>query len=346
MHTTLLKMVTFLLLAVLSLSLPVDHVQKYNREDYAAPPSSPAIWMGVTFVMTHRAARALEWLVPEVESACRQQLADLTAYRASVAAVIARVSSAYTGGDIARSVNRAYLLFFLPFWWEHILLRGALAPEDLEKEARALLQSSSSAADAAPRALAPAVPRAPGPSLAAAPALLPPAGPRSGTRLPRSDPAGRRVPDAAPNAPAAPRPSAGRPPHGILRQDRVRARLRQQLRYHDHHQPAPLLVRRFPSLPWAHALPLRMPVPLLLLPRPVPRVDRCGHPGAGSLGRRRHHHRHQGRVARLSVHPPLRQRRGPHRGHFLTPWASRRRDPGRPDPGPSPTSFLFSSSGP
>jgi hypothetical protein len=97
------------------------------------------LWMGVIFVMTHRAARALEWAVPEVELACRQQLADLTAYRASVAAVIARVSSAYSGGDVARSVNRTYLLFFLPFWWEHVLLRGALAPDVLEKEAKALL---------------------------------------------------------------------------------------------------------------------------------------------------------------------------------------------------------------
>ncbi len=90
--------------------------------------------MGVTFIH----ARALEWMVPEVERACHQQLADLTTYRASVAAVIACVSSAHTGGDVARSVKRAYLLFFLPFWWEHVLLRGALAPDDLEKEAKAL----------------------------------------------------------------------------------------------------------------------------------------------------------------------------------------------------------------
>ena len=108
------------------------------------------LWMGVTFVMTHRAARAMEWLVPEVELACRQQLTDLTAYRASVAAVIARVSSAYTSGDVARAVNRAYLLFFLPFWWEHVLLRGALAPEDLEREARALLQQTPDLALPAP----------------------------------------------------------------------------------------------------------------------------------------------------------------------------------------------------
>jgi hypothetical protein len=98
------------------------------------------LWMGVTYIMTHRAARALEWKVPEVETACHQQLADLITYRASVASVIARVSSAYTGGDVANSVNRAYLLFFLPFWWEHVLLCGALSPDDFEKEAKALLQ--------------------------------------------------------------------------------------------------------------------------------------------------------------------------------------------------------------
>jgi hypothetical protein len=119
------------------------------------------LWMGVIFVMTHRAARSLEWAVPEVELACRQQLADLTTYRASVAAVIARVSSAYTGGDVARSVNRTYLLFFLPFWWEHVLLRGALAPEDLEKEARALLQPSQPAPDYAPPAPPPPPPTPP-----------------------------------------------------------------------------------------------------------------------------------------------------------------------------------------
>jgi hypothetical protein len=125
------------------------------------------LWMGVIFVMTHRAARALEWAVPEVELACRQQLADLTAYRASVAAVIARVSSAYSGGDVARSVNRTYLLFFLPFWWEHVLLRGALAQEDLEKEARALLQPAHPTPDYAPPAPPPPPPAPP-------PAPLPP----------------------------------------------------------------------------------------------------------------------------------------------------------------------------
>ncbi len=84
-----------------------------------------------------------------------------------MAAVIARVSSAFTGGDVARSVNRAYLLFFLPFWWEHVLLCGALAPDDLDKEARALLQPAQPAPDLAP-------PAPPPPSPAPPPALPPP----------------------------------------------------------------------------------------------------------------------------------------------------------------------------
>jgi hypothetical protein len=37
-----------------------------------------------TFIMTLRAARAADWGVLEVDTACRQQLANLAAYRASV----------------------------------------------------------------------------------------------------------------------------------------------------------------------------------------------------------------------------------------------------------------------
>jgi hypothetical protein len=60
------------------------------------------LWMGVPLIMTLRAARAADWGVPEIDAACRQhwQLADLAAYRASVAAVIPRVSSAYSGLEL------------------------------------------------------------------------------------------------------------------------------------------------------------------------------------------------------------------------------------------------------
>jgi hypothetical protein len=156
-----------------------------------------------------------------VESACRQQLADLTAYRASVAAVIARVSSAYTGGDVARSVNRAYLLFFLPFWWEHILLRGALAPEDLEKEACALLQTAQPAPDFAPPAPPPPPPTPPpaplpspyhAPQAHPWPPLLPyyhqPA-PAPGPAYPAPTPPAAAYPTPHPTPPPRPAPAPG-----------------------------------------------------------------------------------------------------------------------------------------
>jgi hypothetical protein len=121
------------------------------------------LWLGVTFIMTLRAARAGDWGVPEIDTACRQQLSDLDTYRASVAAVVARVASAYTGLGIAASVNRSYLCFFLPFYWEHILLRGSLTADELEKEVKPLL------APPAPPAPAPPPP----------PAALPPPAPHA-----------------------------------------------------------------------------------------------------------------------------------------------------------------------
>ncbi len=57
------------------------------------------------------------------------------AYRSAVASVINRVARAYAGADIPRAVNRAYLQFFLPFWWEHILERGRLDEPAAEKPA-------------------------------------------------------------------------------------------------------------------------------------------------------------------------------------------------------------------
>jgi hypothetical protein len=175
------------------------------------------LWMGVTFIMTHRAARALEWMVPEVELACRQQLAYLTTYRASVASVIARVSSAYSGGDVARSVNRAYLLFFLPFWscsaahspWT--ILKRRPRPCCFPHPSPGVQAASSppATAGAGPRASAPALPRAARPPLAAAAALLLPPGPCSGPRPVHPASPSRRVPDAAPDPPPRPAPAPG-----------------------------------------------------------------------------------------------------------------------------------------
>ncbi len=68
-----------------------------------------------------------------MEEACNA-LSSLPAYRSAVASVINRVARAYAGADIPRAVNRAYLQFFLPFWWEHILERGRLDEPAAEKQ--------------------------------------------------------------------------------------------------------------------------------------------------------------------------------------------------------------------
>ena len=97
------------------------------------------LWAGATFVMTLRAARSATWGVPEVEAGCRSQLDGLPAYRASIATVLSRIASAYQGVEAARSINKAYLQFFLPFWWEHILERGVLEPDKVDKTVESLL---------------------------------------------------------------------------------------------------------------------------------------------------------------------------------------------------------------
>jgi hypothetical protein len=87
--------------------------------------------------VTVRAARAAtcQWGVPEVEKGCRDQLEALPTYRASIATVLARVASVHRPADAPRFINKSYLQFFLPFWWEHILERGTLEPDKLEKTA-------------------------------------------------------------------------------------------------------------------------------------------------------------------------------------------------------------------
>ncbi len=70
------------------------------------------------------------------------------------------MATAYDVPAAGRVVNRVYLLFFLPLWWEHILKRGLLEPDKLEKKADEIL---------APRPAPPALPAPPAP-----PALPPP----------------------------------------------------------------------------------------------------------------------------------------------------------------------------
>ena len=154
------------------------------------------LWAGVVFIMTLRAARSTTWGVPEVADACKAQLDALPSYRTNITTTLARVSSAYVGAEVARSVNRAYAQFFLPFWWEHILERGPIDPDKHEKAAEALL---------APRPPVPPPALAPGPTLALPPAYVPP--------VPLAWPPPAPYPYGVPLAPAPP-PVYGQPMGG------------------------------------------------------------------------------------------------------------------------------------
>ena len=122
------------------------------------------LWRGAHFILTVRAACSTTWGVVEVEEACNEQLSSLPAYRSAVASVINRVARAYAGADIPRAVNRAYLQFFLPFWWEHILERGRLDEPAAEKQVTLILSPRLAPAPAAAAApIAPAQPAAPPP---------------------------------------------------------------------------------------------------------------------------------------------------------------------------------------
>ncbi len=78
--------------------------------------------------MTFRAARSHHWGLAEVEEACRSQLDALPAYRSAMANVAVRLATAYDMPEVVRQINKCYAAFFLPFWWEDILLRGVLEP--------------------------------------------------------------------------------------------------------------------------------------------------------------------------------------------------------------------------
>ncbi len=84
------------------------------------------LWAAVIYVMTIRADRSATYGVPKVEADCRRQLAELTAYRAAIAAAVARAADYADHGSGPHPINIAYLNFFLPFWWEHVLLRPRL----------------------------------------------------------------------------------------------------------------------------------------------------------------------------------------------------------------------------
>ena len=117
------------------------------------------LWEGVFFVMQARAARALSWNCPEVAEACKHPFAFLPTYRAAVATAVSRAAMARPSSDAAHSVNSGYLNLFLPFWWEHVLLRGRLNETDAARMVKELLARKPPPAPTLP-APAPAPPAA------------------------------------------------------------------------------------------------------------------------------------------------------------------------------------------
>ena len=176
------------------------------------------LWSAVTFIMTLRAARSSHWNVPEVEEACRSQLDALPAYRSAVANVAARLAAAYDPAEAARQINKCYAAFFLPFWWEHILLRGVLDPAEHKRIIDGLSSAPAPAPPLPPVQAPPAPPPAPvfvpppahhgwappgAPSPYGGPPPLPYAYPGLGQQLPPPPPAAppAHTPPAPPSAP-------------------------------------------------------------------------------------------------------------------------------------------------
>ena len=166
------------------------------------------LWAGPTFIMRLRAARSATWGVPEVEASCRAQLLALPAYRSAIATAITRVASTFVGAAAARSVNKAYLTFFSPFWSEHLLERGRLSREETEKFVKGLLDAPAPALAPAP----PPVQPLPTPPPAPPPAQWPPTPPPVPVYYPPALPHGYYgTPPAAPTPPPAYRPPAPTP---------------------------------------------------------------------------------------------------------------------------------------
>ena len=137
------------------------------------------LWDGVSFIMQARAARATSWNCPEVEAACKEQFEGLPAYRAAVASAVSRAATALPPPAAARSVNKAYLQFFLPFWWEHVLVRPRTDDSDYAAMVKEFMARVPPPAYVPPALPAPAPTPAPAPAPAPGPAPAPPPPPRA-----------------------------------------------------------------------------------------------------------------------------------------------------------------------
>ena len=84
------------------------------------------LWPAVIYIMSIHADRSASYGIPEIEADCRRQLAELAPYRAAIAAAVARAADYSDHVSGPHPINVAYLHLFLPFWWEHVLLRPRL----------------------------------------------------------------------------------------------------------------------------------------------------------------------------------------------------------------------------
>ncbi len=105
-------------------------------------------------------------------SGTKEQHEDITDYRAAVATAVSRIAMALPAVDGARSVNSAYLNFFLPFWWEHVLLRSRLDEAEAAKTVKEMLSRPPPPPNVPPApAPAPVAPRPPARQAGQPPAL-------------------------------------------------------------------------------------------------------------------------------------------------------------------------------
>jgi hypothetical protein len=123
------------------------------------------LWSAVTYVMTIRADRSATYGIPEIEADCRRQLAELGPYRSAIAVAVARTTDYSDHVSGPHPINVAYLHLFLPFWWEHVLLRPRLVDAAAAADqANKILKASPASAPACPTAAAsPPAPLAPTP---------------------------------------------------------------------------------------------------------------------------------------------------------------------------------------
>ena len=134
------------------------------------------MWDAYSIHMGTRATHAPLWGNPEVSDACAAQYAAIPAYRHAIAKAVSRKAATYDRSEAALTVNKTYATLFLPFYWEHILERGRLKAEEVDKSVKDLLSANApSPPTPAPPPPLPSPPAPPPPYIPPPPYLAPPA---------------------------------------------------------------------------------------------------------------------------------------------------------------------------